>query len=137
MPSKGKLKGTASAQMCSHAVWKHDIEDHDFPAAQDYLELIMPDPDAKAYAKRLRELRHQVTHKKAKDIFRAARLDLLPTTNVHVATDIDKIHNDIKLSPLLLIRGNYQKPLIIADGYHRLCAAYHTDEDMDVPCVLL
>jgi hypothetical protein len=25
-------------------------------------------------------------------------------------------------------------PLIVADGYHRICASYHLDEDADIPC---
>jgi hypothetical protein len=28
-------------------------------------------------------------------------------------------------------------PLTIADGYHRVCASYHLDEDADVPCRLV
>jgi len=25
-------------------------------------------------------------------------------------------------------------PLIVADGYHRICASYHLDEDADIQC---
>jgi hypothetical protein len=25
-------------------------------------------------------------------------------------------------------------PLTVADGYHRICASYHIDEDADIPC---
>jgi len=120
-----------------HTHWKHEIEEHDFPAAEEYLTLVMPDPDAKAYRKKFQELRHQIVHRKAKDLLRASRLDVLPETNAHVARDIEKVHAGDKLSPILIVRGNYQKPAIIADGYHRLCAAYHLDENTDVPCVLL
>jgi len=27
--------------------------------------------------------------------------------------------------------------LIVADGYHRICASYHLDEDADIPCRLV
>jgi hypothetical protein len=27
--------------------------------------------------------------------------------------------------------------LQIADGYHRVCACYHTDENLDLPAVLV
>jgi hypothetical protein len=27
-------------------------------------------------------------------------------------------------------------PLTIADGYHRVCASYHLDENADIPCHL-
>ena len=39
-----------------------------------------------------------------------------------------------KLSPLLLIRNPNQGPVVIADGYHRLCAIYSFDEDAVIPC---
>jgi hypothetical protein len=40
------------------------------------------------------------------------------------------------LSPVLLVRGTLRPevPLIVADGYHRICASYHLDEDADIPC---
>lgn len=39
------------------------------------------------------------------------------------------------LSPVLLVRGNLLAgiPLQIADGYHRVCASYYTDENTDIP----
>src|SRR5260221_8426462 len=39
-----------------------------------------------------------------------------------------------KLSPVLLVVG---KPLIIADGYHRVCALHALSEDLDIPCRLV
>jgi hypothetical protein len=39
-----------------------------------------------------------------------------------------------KLSPLLLVRSSKTSRLIVADGYHRLCAAYGFDEDALIPC---
>jgi hypothetical protein len=40
------------------------------------------------------------------------------------------------LSPVLLVRGRLDAhvPLTVADGYHRICASYHLDEDADIPC---
>jgi hypothetical protein len=37
---------------------------------------------------------------------------------------------------VLLVRGQLtsEVPLTIADGYHRICASYHLDEDADIPC---
>jgi hypothetical protein len=36
----------------------------------------------------------------------------------------------------LLCRGMLRPevPLSVADGYHRICAGYHLDEDADIPC---
>jgi len=77
-------------------------------------------------------------HKKAKDILRAARLTLLPTDNPHVASDLSKIKKAQPLSPILLVHGDLTTGLAlqIADGYHRVCASYYTDEDTDIPVLI-
>jgi hypothetical protein len=41
------------------------------------------------------------------------------------------------LSPILLLRGDGEHPLVIADGYHRVCASYWIDENTDIPCILV
>ncbi|MCK9878140.1 hypothetical protein MXD59_20615 [Frankia sp. Ag45/Mut15] len=42
------------------------------------------------------------------------------------------------LSPVLLVRGDLMsgRALQVADGYHRVCASYHTDENTEIPCRL-
>ena len=39
------------------------------------------------------------------------------------------------LSPVLCVRGlvRMRVPLIVADGYHRMCASYHLNEDANIP----
>ena len=39
------------------------------------------------------------------------------------------------LSPVLLVRGELREDIAlqIADGYHRVCASYHLDENTDIP----
>jgi hypothetical protein len=63
-------------------------------------------------------------------------LHLLPADNAHVAADLAKVTNGRRLSPVLLVRGALTRgfPLQIADGYHRVCASYHLDENTDIPC---
>jgi hypothetical protein len=43
------------------------------------------------------------------------------------------------LSAVLLVRGQLASeiPLTVADGYHRICASYHLDEDADIPCRII
>ena len=74
-----------------------------------------------------------------KDILRAARLPLLPADDPEVAKDLKKVAKGIALSPVLLIRGDFEsgRPLEIADGYHRVCASYHHGENVAVPCRLV
>jgi hypothetical protein len=114
--------------------WKNEPDDHDYPAAADYLSLVMPKADT---AKRVRELRSRpIEHRKAKDLLRASRLTALPRENVHVAKDLKKVRDGKLLSPVLLVRGHDDSdtPLVIADGYHRICASYLVDENEDIPC---
>lgn len=49
----------------------------------------------------------------------------------------EKIAAGKKLSPLLLVRDPSHGKLIIADGYHRMCAVYLFDEDPPVPCKIV
>ena len=51
------------------------------------------------------------------------------------AEDLKKIKKGKQLSPILVVRGDLtpMSPLQIADGYHRVCASYHTDENTDIP----
>jgi len=116
--------------------WLEKPDAHDFPAAADYLDLLADSQTVKKLTKRLRA--GTVTYKKAKDILRAAQLSLLPIDNPHVASDLTKIKKGQALSPILLVRGDFASgvPLQIADGYHRVCASYHTDENTDIPVVL-
>jgi hypothetical protein len=117
--------------------WMEEPEPHDFPAADDYLDLLAEPHVVKELTERLRA--GVVVHKKAKDILRAAQLRLLSEDNPHVAADLSKIKKGQLLSPILLVRGDFTAgvPLQIADGYHRVCASYHTDENTDIPVVLV
>jgi len=65
---------------------------------------------------------------KSRDIFRASQLPLLGLSNEHLRSDQKKIRKGKKLSPLLLVRDTANGKVVIADGYHRLCAAYTFDE---------
>jgi hypothetical protein len=113
-------------------VWLQDPEEHDYPAAVDYLELVVTREKAETWSNELKEV--STIKKKAKDILRASRLPLLPKDNVHVKKNIKKVKNGEKLSPVLLVRHDN---LIIADGYHRVCAIYYLSEDLEIPCRLV
>lgn len=122
--------------------WLSVPEDHDYDAASDYLSLIMSVRDADEIATHLRKIgaKKGIDFYKAKDLLRASQEPLLPADNKHVRADLDKVARGDKLSPVLLVRGSgtsQQYPLIIADGYHRVCAAYWTDENTDIPAVIV
>ena len=117
--------------------WLEEPAAHDFDAAADYLSLV---GEPEVVDKTVAALRRaEPVFRKAKDILRAAQLDQLPTTNPHVKADLDKIRAGRRLSPILLVRGNamHAAHLQIADGYHRVCASYVTDENTSIPCRLV
>jgi hypothetical protein len=114
--------------------WKESPDDHDYAAAEDYLSLVTTPATAKALARRLRTA--PLVRRKAKDLLRASSLPVLAPDNFHVAMDMKKVTQGKLLSPVLCVRGmvRLHVPLIVADGYHRICASYHLDEDADIPC---
>jgi hypothetical protein len=117
--------------------WQEEPEEHDFPAAADYLSLVAPANEVSKVVAALST--GETVNRKAKDLLRASRLALLPSDNVHVKKDLAKVADGKRLSPVLLVRGRGDKgvPLTVADGYHRICASHHLDEDADVPCRLV
>lgn len=117
--------------------WSHEPDPHDYPAAVNYLTLITSPAKAMAIAERLRLA--PITIFKAKDILRAADLPLLKPKNPHVAADLKKIRAGEDLSPVLLVRGDLDRGIRaqIADGYHRVCASFHVDENTDIPAQLV
>jgi hypothetical protein len=130
MPKSDKSK--AKGLPVEH--WKEEPDEHDYPAAGDYLSLLMGENDVAAAVAALKVA--SITHRKAKDLLRASRLGLLGTDNVHVAEDLTKVRRGEQLSPILLLRGRLDDDvaLTVADGYHRICASYHLDEDAEIPC---
>jgi disulfide oxidoreductase YuzD len=115
--------------------WLPEPEEHNYPAARSYLGLIFDDKKAAQLVRALEEAR--MTEFKSKDIFRASTLSLLGVSNSHVQKDIKKIAAGKKLSPILLVRDTKSTKVIIADGYHRLCAIYTFDEDAVIPCKIV
>ncbi len=112
--------------------WLDEPEPHDYPAARSYLGLIFEDDEARRYVKALK--RAPRAEFKSKDIFRASGLSKLGISNAHVERDRRKILAGRKLSPLLLVRMPRLGKVIVADGYHRLCAVYGFDEDAVIAC---
>ena len=115
--------------------WLDDPEEHNFPQAKSYLSLIFEEQDAEQHVQRLRSAGRSSF--KAKDIFRASGLSLLGVSNSHVEKDLAKIAAGTPLSPLLLVRDPAHGKVIVADGYHRLCAVYSRNEDALIPCKIV
>ena len=115
--------------------WLTEPEEKDYPAAKSYLNLLY---DANLVEVIVANLQKQaITNFKAKDIFRASGLSLLGVSNSHVEKDRKKILEGKKLSPILLVRDQNNGKVVIADGYHRMCAIYSFNEDELIPCKIV
>ena len=115
--------------------WLRTPQKHDYPAAQSYLTLLFPPRVAQAMVGKLE--RAGIVEFAAKDIFRASRLALLGSGNSHVDRYRTIIIHKQPISPILLCRDAEHGKVIIADGYHRLCAVYTLDEDAMIPCQII
>jgi hypothetical protein len=114
--------------------WKKAPEADDYSGTLNFLSLIFPAAKCK---KLLSGLRAETNiDRAAKDLLRASNLPLLPSDEPHVDDDLKRIHKGKPLAPVLLLRGDMSKgiPLIVADGYHRICATCHYDESAPIPC---
>jgi hypothetical protein len=120
--------------MASKEHWTGEPAEHDFPAALEYLSLVLDEAIAKTVVGELRRV--PTTARKAKDVLRASRLPLLPVDDAEVAKALKRVKKGERLSPVLLVRGSIaaDQPLTVADGYHRICASYHLDDDAPVRC---
>lgn len=115
--------------------WLAHPEDKDYVAAASYLSLLVA-PDR--LAPLIDQLRSAPQSRwAAKDVLRAAELaPLKPKASAEVAEKLKHIRKGRAISPILLV-GGLRGPVVIADGYHRVSAAYRVDEDCMVPGRLL
>ena len=123
---------SASDTAASPVVWLDEPEEHDYPAAAAYLSLLADPGNVELLVAAFRAA--PAVDRAAKDLLRSTRLPLLPPDDQHVAADLDKVHAGRSLSPVLLVRGSLTegRPAVIADGYHRVCASYHTNANTPV-----
>jgi hypothetical protein len=109
--------------------WLDEPEHHDFVAAFSVLSLKFSFKHAAQLVHDLHEA--PLVKFKAKDIVRMSGEPVLSEKNSHVEHVLEKIDDRKRLSPILLVRT--PEKLLIADGYHRVCAVYLHDEDHEIP----
>ena len=93
--------------------WLADAEDHDYPAAASYLSMLYEEP---------------VRGKVCRCWVSAIRI---------CSTTARRFSRANRCRPLLLMRAPGNQKVIIADGYHRMCAVYSFDEDALIPCKIV
>ena len=115
--------------------WSGEPEQHDYAEAKSYLVLIYNDQKTSQLIRALQQA--PIVQCKATNVFRASGLSLLGDSNFHVKKDRKKIKKGELLSPLLLVADQHIGKVIIADGYHRMCAVYESDEDARIQCKIV
>lgn len=113
--------------------WKDVPDEKDYDGAAAYCSLLYGE-GAERYMRTLRC--SPIVARRANDILRASGLPILEPNeqDSRVRDIVLKMVSGKRYAPVLLIPAtNY---LVIADGYHRVCAAYFIDPFMAVPCQL-
>jgi hypothetical protein len=112
--------------------WKRRVDRHDYTAAGDYLSLRFDRATADRLVTRLQHA--ALTARRANDILRACDRPPLPIEDPGVRRTLTKIASGKKLSPVLVV--SFEVGGEIADGYHRISAAYHLDPFAEIPVLL-
>ena len=136
----GKSNNDVMQQLaaCNHQNWTHTIDAHVFDDAQVFLTLTMDDKDAADVSDEFQKNQTTISHYRPADLVRAAKLPMLPINDPDVALHLKEIDSsNVKLCPVLVIRGNKKRPACIADGYHRTCAGFYTDPHCEIPVVII
>jgi hypothetical protein len=107
--------------------WLAQPDSHVFPAVTPNRSLVFDAPLATKLVKWLTMA--AVACCTTKDLFRAWRLSLLGGNIAPVANDLRTLAGGGKRSQLLLVRDPVNTTVMIAAGYHRLCAVFEPDRD--------
>ena len=106
--------------------WLAQAKEASFDAALSFLILEVGHENAAKLVEKLKKAKIECFA--AKDILRAAGVQALPRNVEHVQTNLAKMQGGQEIGPVLLCRVK-DRPLIIADGMHRVSAAWYLDEN--------
>jgi len=121
-------------QQTPSITWQDDAPPSDYEAAGHYLSLV---DVQKNIDKALADLKAgAIVEYKATDLLRAAQLAVPKADDRPTREQIKKIKRGEPVSPVLLVRVPALKKVIVADGFHRICAAYRIDPDVVLHCKL-
>jgi disulfide oxidoreductase YuzD len=115
--------------------WLPDVEEQDYLAAESYLTILYSENKVTKMIAKFRNA--AVVQFKTVDIFRACELPLKSASNAQVKEQKKKISKGESLSPILLLRDELNGKVVIADGYHRMCAVYEVNEEAVIPCKII
>ena len=132
--AKAKAKQSKDPKT-SEIQWLPYVEEQAYPAAQSHLGLLFGKDRVDRFIAELRSA--AVVRFQANDIFRTSGLSPHGVSHSHVDRERKRILKGEDPSPLLLVRDEPHGKVVIAEGYHRLCAVYSIDEDAWIPCKII
>ncbi|GAC1427350.1 MAG: hypothetical protein NVSMB6_27540 [Burkholderiaceae bacterium] len=115
--------------------WLDAPTDKDYAASETYLQLLYGPKKARRWAKALKGA--DVQKFSAKDILRASATPISEVQAFDWVKQEKEIQDGTALAPILLVRQENGGHLIIADGFHRLCAVFCRDQEASIPCKLV
>ena len=115
--------------------WEKQLKKKDLDPIEQYLRLIFEPKDVRSAISEFEKKRTTIEKFMARDIFRASQNELLPESDENVRQQLAKMFEGESLVPIALVRKNQK--LFIADGFHRMCAAYYLDKESEIHSVLV
>jgi hypothetical protein len=112
--------------------WLSSPIDNDYISAERYLSLLFKPGKCRKLLQKLRAA--PMSEYPAKDILRASRTAMSEVAAFDWSHHQQQIRDGEALGPILIVRQNDGSGLIIADGFHRMCALFTEDELIKVPC---
>jgi hypothetical protein len=112
--------------------WLDEPIAHDYVAAEQYLQLLFAPDIARRLSDKLRQA--PMAEYAAKDILRASGTSILYIKAFDWSKHEKSLSDGKPLAPILLVRQSNSGPLLVADGFHRLCALFSANEEIKVPC---
>lgn len=116
----------------TEAKWLERPAEKDFKAAETFLQLLYGPKKARGYSKNLAKA--NLAKYAARDLLRASETPVAEVQAFDWAKQRSEITAGTPMSPILLIRQENGGHLIVADGFHRLCAVFSIDQDALIPC---
>ncbi|HWZ47442.1 MAG TPA: hypothetical protein VNX00_04390 [Herbaspirillum sp.] len=115
--------------------WQTEPAGKDYDAAETFLQLLYKPKKAHRWAKQLKQAK--ITAYAAKDILRASCTPMSEIQAFDWRKQQKEIDEGKPLSPILIVKQDNGGRLIIADGFHRMCALFANDQEIEVPCKIV
>lgn len=115
--------------------WRSEPASKDYSAAETFLQLLYTPKKARLCATKLK--RTEMSQYAAKDILRASGISFTDIRAFDWTKQQKEISQGTQLSPILIVRQENGGHLVVADGFHRLCAVFTLDQEMIVPCKIV